>query len=553
MLTLRARAARATLLPNLGQEPPSHATASPRRARSRPPALVWIPALVVAVALALPLVYVVLRAMQGGEATWRVVFRPRTVTTLGNTALLAATVGLASTVLAVPLAWLTARTDLPGRRIWATVAALPLVIPSYVGALVVVAALGPRGLLQEALAGPIGIERLPPIYGFWGAWLSLTLFTYPYVFLNVQAALRGLDPALEEASRCFGYGPWRTFLGCTLPQLRPAMAAGALLAALYTVSDFGVVALLRYDALTWSIYRQYRAVFDRSAAAALALILVVFATALLLAEARVRGRAVYHRIGSGAARQPRPVPLGRWRYPALAYCAAVVGLTLGLPFSVLGYWLARDAAAGIDTSGLLPAVLGSATAGASAAVVATIAALPVALLVVRYPGRSGTVAERLSYLGSALPGIVLALAFVYFGVRTPIYQTVPLLILAYTVRFLPQAIGSTRLSLLQVSPRLEEAARNLGQTSVGTVARVTVPLARSGVLAGAALVFLTVVKELPITLLLRPTGFSTLATEIWTATGTGDLSAAAAPSVVLILLSALPTLLLAARDRASES
>ena len=552
MLTLRPRGVRATILPGLGRDDP--ATAGRRRGGrlARPPAAVWVPAAVVVAVLALPLAYVLLRTAGAGEAAWRAVLRPRTAVTLAHTALLAAAVGAGSTLLAVPLAWLTTRTDLPGRRAWATLAALPLVIPSYVGALTVVAALGPRGLLQQALAGPFGVERLPPIYGFWGAWLTLTLFTYPYVFLNVRAALRGMDPALEEAARCLSHGPWRTFVGCTLPQLRPAVAAGALLAALYTVSDFGVVALLRYDALTWAIYRQYRSVFDRSAAAALALLLVGFAALLLLAEARVRGRAAYHRLGAGAARPARPVPLGGWRWPAVAFCAATVALALGLPLGVLGYWLARGIAGEVAVADLARAAAGSATAGAATATLATVAALPVAVLAVRYPGWAGALAERLCYLGYALPGIVVALAFVFFGVRTPFYQTLPLLIVACTVRFLPQAIGAARLSLLQVSPRLEEAARGLGRSPAEAVARVTVPLARPGILAGAAIVFLTVVKELPITLLLRPTGFSTLATEIWTAAGSGDLGAAAAPALTLILLSAVPTLLLASRDRATK-
>jgi iron(III) transport system permease protein len=430
------------------------------------------------------------------------------------------------------------------------VAALPLVIPSYVGALTIVAALGPRGLLRDML----GVGRLPEICGFFGAWLALSLFTYPYVYLSVRAALRGLDPSLDEAARCLGYGAWRTFFVCTLPQLRPGIAAGALLAALYTVSDFGVVTLLRYDVLTRAVYVQYRSSFDRSAAAILALLLVGFAVFLLVAEARIRGRATHYRLGSGVARRARHIPLGRWRYPALAYCVGVIGLALGLPLSVLIYWLGRGLNRGVAFDGLETAAFRSLSVGGWVAVVATVAALPVAILAVRYPGRSGMAAVGMSYLGYALPGIVIALAFVYIGANylTRIYQTVPLLVLACVVHFLPQAIGATRLSLLQVSPRLEEAARNLGQSSLGAIARVTVPLAMPGVTAGTALVFLTVLKELPITLLLSPTGYATLATTIWTASDTSAFAEAAGPSLLLIALSAVPTLFLVARDRRAE-
>lgn len=506
--------------------------------------------------LAIPLGYLLLRATEAGTETWDVVLRERTFLIFRNTAVLAGGVAGATVVIAVPFAWLTTRTDLPGRRLWATLAIMPLIIPSYVGALTVVSALGPRGLVQQWLE-PLGVERLPEIYGFWGAWLTLTLFTYPYVFLSVRAALRGLDPALEEASRCLGHGPWRAFFTCVLPQLRPAVAAGALLAALYTVSDFGVVTLLRYDAFTRAIYVQYRSSFNRSQAAALALLLVGFALALLLAEAWLRGRraVAYHRIGAGAARRAKTIPLGRWRGPALAFCSLVVGAGVGMPIVVLVYWLIKGVSRGEDADELLPAALGSLSVSAMAAIAATAAALPVAILAARYRGRIGAVVERVSYLGYALPGVVIALAFVFLGARylTPIYQTMTLLIVAYVVRFLPQAVGGARLSLLQVNPRLEDAARNLGRSSLGALATVTAPLARPGILAGTALVFLTVMKELPLTLFLRPTGFDTLATNLWTATTGGAYAKAAAPALILILASAIPTLFLEGRGKHDSS
>jgi iron(III) transport system permease protein len=498
-----------------------------------------------------PIIYLITRATGTGGDVWDLIARPRTTRILINTVLLAAAVSLSTSLIAVPLAWLTTRTDLPARRFWATAAVLPLVIPSYVGALTIIAALGPRGLVQEVLGAQFGVERLPPIYGFFGAWLTLTLFTYPYVYLSVRAALRGLDPALEEAARCLGHNAWRGFFGCVLPQLRPAIAVGSLLAALYAVSDFGVVTLLRFDAFSRAIYVQYRSSFDRSLAAALALLLVLVAIALLLAESRFRGRQANYRSGAGAQRPPRVVPLGRWRGLALAYCALLLAMSLVLPLGVLAYWLARGLSGGEGLGDLPSAALHSIVAAGWAAAAATIAALPIAVLAARYRGWLPALAERLTFLGYALPGIVIALAFVFIGANylTPIYQTLPLLILAYVVRFLPQAVGSTRLSLIQISPRLEEAARGLGRSQLAAVAAVTLPLARSGVVAGAALVYLTVMKELPVTLLLSPTGFNTLATDIWTATGGGSFGQAAAPALTLVGISALPTLLLLAWDR----
>jgi iron(III) transport system permease protein len=550
LLTLRPRTARLTVDRSLlAEETPIVRRSGSRR--KRVPLVILLPAALVAALMLVPLVYLMIRASEAGSGVWDLVYRTRTAVILKNTALLAAAVALASAVIGVPLAWLTARTDLPLRRFWSTIAALPLVVPSYVGALTVVAALGPKGLLQGALDDLFGVERLPEIYGFLGAWLTLTLFTYPYVFLSVRASLRGLDPSLEEAARCLGYGPWRTFFLTTLPQLRPAVIAGGLLTALYTASDFGVVTLLRYDVFTRAIYVQYRSSFDRSLAAALALVLVAFSLTLLVAESHLRGRSAYHRLGAGAARRARPLPLRRWRYPALAFCLLVAGLSLGLPLGVLSYWLIRALARGDSFAGFGGAALHSVTVGAWAAAVATVAALPIAILAVRYRTRASAWIERVCYLAYGLPGIVIALSFVFLGARylTPLYQTLPLLVVAYVVRFLPQALGAARTSLLQISPRLEEAARNLGRTPAGAVASVTVPLARPGIAAGAALVFLTVMKELPITLLLSPTGYKTLATTVWTAAGRGAYGDAAAPALLLVAISAVPTLLLVTRER----
>ena len=195
--------------------------------RLRPPAVVWVPALLVAAAMILPLVYLVFRALENGPSeVVEVAFRGKTLAVLARSVALAAIVTAASVAVAVPLAWLTVRTDLPGQRVWAVLTALPLVIPSYVGGLVLVSVLGPRGFAQGALA-PLGVERLPEIYGLPGATLALTLFSYPYVFLMVRGALRGTDPALEEASRSLGSGALATFFRVTLPQLKPAIIAGA--------------------------------------------------------------------------------------------------------------------------------------------------------------------------------------------------------------------------------------------------------------------------------------------------------------------------------------
>jgi iron(III) transport system permease protein len=516
-----------------------------RAGRGRAPLSLVLPACVVVALLLLPLAYLVVRAASGGGRAWRVLTRANTLELLWSTGVLVLGVTAASVTIGVSVAWLTTRTDLPGRRFWAVAAALPLVIPSYVAAFCLLGAFGPRGLLQRLL----GVERLPEIYGYWGALAALTLSTYPYVLLLVSAALRGLDPALEEAGRSLGHSPAAVFRRVTLPALRPSIGAGALLVALYTLSDFGVVSLMRYDALTRAIYLQYRSLFDRTPAAVLGLVLVALTLGVLWLEGRWRRRVA--RTGPGTARRPRLHRLGRWRWPALAYCTAVVGAFLAVPAAVLGYWLAR----GLDRPELpLRETLNSVSASALAAVAAALAAIPVAVLATRYASRATRLLERFAFTGNALPGIVIALSLVFFAANyaSPLYQTLALLVFAYVVRFLPQALAGVESSLAAVGPRVEEAARALGRGPLATAVTVTVPVIRSGIFAGAALVFLSAMKELPATLLLRPIGFDTLATDIWKLTSVGSYSRAALPALLLIAVSAPFVWFLSSRHEPTE-
>ncbi|CAN5655866.1 iron ABC transporter permease [soil metagenome] len=532
-------------------EHPAAKRTSERTASVAPPWSLTAAALCVAGLVFLPLGYLVLRASQAGDQVWELFFRDRTLEVLINTIVLAIAVGLTAAAIAIPAAWLTVRTDMPLGRWLAPACALPLVIPSYVGGLTFVAALGPGGYFSDWLDTTLGIRSYPSIYGFWGAWLTLSLFTFPYVFLTAGAALRGIDPVHEEAARSLGKGPIGAFMSTTLRQLRPAAISGMLLAALYAVSDFGVVTLFRYDSLTRAIYVQYRSSFDRSYAAVLSLVLVGFALVLVLIDARLRDRAAYYRIGSGVARRRKPTQLGWMRYPALVLGLMMLALSLAVPIGVLAAWMYRAIERGDDFSGLLSLTVNSLMLGAGSGLLAVIAALPVAILAARYRSRIGRAAERITYLGYGLPGIVIALSFVFLGANylLPFYQTVPLLLLAYVVRFVPQAVGSTKSSLLQINPHIEDAARGLGKQWKSAVWSVTAPLAFPGILVGFSLVFMTVVKELPITLLLRPTGMDTLATDVWTAAGSGAYGRAAAPALALIALSAIPSILVLGRMR----
>lgn len=518
--------------------------------RSAPPALVLM-ATAVAAAMLLPAAYLLIRAWSAGvPGIVDTITDARTLALLGRTVMLATAVTLSCVIIAVPLAWLTVRSDLPWRGLWSVTTALPLVIPSYVAGFAYVSVFGPRGQMQRWLA-PLGVDRLPEIYGFWGAWLVLTLFTYPYVLLTVRAAIRGLDPALEEAASTLD-GRRRATVRVLAPQLRPAIASGGLLVALYTFHDFGAVSLLRFDAFTNEIYLQYRSSLNRTSAAVLSLMLITVTTTLVIMEGSSRGKARYHRLSAtGGKREAAPVPLGAWRWPALAFCTVLAVLSLVVPLGSIGFWLYRAVALSERFSlANLPA-LRSIQAAALATVFCIIVAVPVSLLITRHPGRLARFVETSAFVGHALPGVTVALALVFFGARyvPALYQTTWLLVFAYAVLFMPLAVGGLRSSLLQVSPQVEEAAQTLGSSSVSILARVTLPMVRPGMVAAGSLVFLSAMKELPATLMLAPIGFSTLATKIWSATDAVLYAPAAIYAAGLVLLASVPLGILLLRDR----
>lgn len=490
-------------------------------------------AAVLAVAVALiPLAYLVVRTVEAGAAgIAEELFTTRVAVLAARTMGLAAVVTTGCVVVGVGTAFLVTRTDLPAPRAFSVLAALPLAVPTYIAAFT-------------------WISTVDGFEGFWASALVLTLCSYPYVFLPVAAALRRADPAQEDVARSLGRDPWQTFRSVTLPQVRPAVAGGALLVALYVLSDFGAVALLRTDTFTRAIFTAFELGFDRTAALVLSTVLVVLTMLLLAGESMTRRRdARYASVGAGARRPHVRARLGPGRWVAAALLLGVAALALGTP----ALNLTRRLLAGVSGPGSLPEIAmaagNSLAVAAAGAVLTMLLALPIGVLMARAPGVLASVLERLSYLTHALPGVVIGLSLVFFGVNVayPLYQTRWLLTLAYAALFLPLAVAAVSAAAAQAPPVLDDVARSLGRTPARVFASVTVPLAGPGIAAGTALVFLTCMKELPATLLLRPTGMDTLATELWTYTTVAAYAAAAPYAALLILLSAVPTWFLAAR------
>jgi iron(III) transport system permease protein len=499
--------------------------------------------IVVVLPLVLPLLSLFVRVLGASEAAIDILTDARTAELALRSTVLTVLVSATAVGVGVAAAWLVTGTSIPGRMVWGVLVPLPLVIPSYVLALSFLAASGPRGTLATLTGWDV-----PVLDGLPGAWLALALSTYPFVYLMVVAATRRLDPALEDAARGLGASRWRVFWTVTVPQLRPAIGAGALLAALYTLSDFGAVSLMRFAAFTTAIYAQYAGRIDRTPAAVLSVLLIVIALVIIWAEGRTRGRAAYHSNRPSRTRTPQMLSTGE-RIAALGFLGALVTLGVVIPVIVLITWAWRGASVGETVSIDWGAVAGSLIGSSLAAMLAMAAAIPVVVLMVRYHGRASTWLERTVFVTFSLPHITVALAVVFFAVRYlgPLYQSLTVLVVVYASIFLAQATGSAKASLLQVDPSVEEASRGLGRGPLATLRSITIPLIRPGLLAGGALVFLTTMKELPATLLLRPTGFDTLAVRIWSAADELFYARAAASALVLLALSAVPLYFLVLR------
>ena len=513
----------------------------------------------VAALVAMPLLYVLYRAAAADAETWARLWQTRLAGLLYNTLALMGTVTLGTLTLGAALAWLVERTDLPLRRMWRWLLALPLAMPAFIGAVVHVALLRPRGgILPRFFSETLGVDLpLPSPFGFWGAAFMLTLFMYPYVFLLSAAAFRSLHASLEEAARALGRNVWQTVWEVTLPVLRPGLGAGALLVALDILAEYGTVALLRYETFSAAIFLQLSGRYDRSAASILSGVLVTLAVLVLAGEIRLQGRARYEQL-SGSWRPAPPLRLGSWRWPALALVVFVSLVTLFVPLALLSAWTVQG---WFDTSypanvyraslnGLGRYVWNSLWSSGLAAAAAVGLSLPVAYLAVRYPRLTSQTLSRLCQVGYALPGVVVALSLILLVNRwLPFLYATPLVVvLAYVVRHMPQAVRASEAALAQVSPSLEEAARSLGRRPAMTVLTVTLPLIWPGLLAGAALVFLTSLKELPATLLLRPAGFDTLAVRVWLAAGDGIYTHAAPLALLLIACAAGPLAFLLRRN-----
>ena len=515
-------------------------TAAPAIARRRN----QHPGLLVAVALSgllflFPIGYLAWETLHLGGDFWTTVLGERTLRPLRNSLLIASATAVSCMILGTTLAWLVARTDLVARRFWRVVLPLPLVIPSFVGATALLSAFGRGGL----------VPFIPRIEGFWGAFIVLTALSYPYVYLPVLARLSTTVATQEEAARLLGSRPGRTLIRVVLPNIRDTVVAGTMLVFLYGLSDFGAVALMRYDTIARAIFSSR--LFDRATSLTLGLVLAVLALIVALIERRA---SPDRQPGTGVGREQVRYRLRRSAAPAAVLAGGVVGVALVAPVAVFLLWVLRGSTTiGVGYSGigdglgfLVQPILNSAVASVIAGLCAVAVTLPVAYAAARRRNWVSSSAAASVTSVFALPGLVVALAIVFWAIRAPgplaaLYQTFPLLVLGYVLHFGAQSMRATQAAIRDVPLRYEDAARTLGVSARRRFFSVDLPLVTPGLVTGGGLVLLSTLKELPATLLLAPIGFETLATRIWNAAEDGFFAEVGITSLVLIALSALLT------------
>ncbi len=481
-----------------------------------------------------------------------------------NTLVLTISVGLGVTVIGTGLAWLTAMCEFPGRRVFDWALMLPLAVPAYVLAFVMIGLLDFSGPVQSWLRGVFGKDVwFPPIRSEGGVILVMVLAFYPYVYMLARAAFLSQGRSMLETGRLFGLSPARSFMRVTLPMARPAIAAGVALALMETLADFGAVSVFNYDTFTTAIYKAWFGFFNLNVAAQLATVLLLFVAVALYAERRLRGDARYH-VSLKVARDVPYQLRGGKAVMAFSVSALVVGVAFVIPLIQLALWGLSVAAEEIDARYLR--FLGNTLAlGALAALVTTIAALLLSYTYRLRPDRITQGAVRTATLGYALPGSVLAvgvmISFVWLDARIAsislhmldvtvgplLTGTVVALILAYAVRFLAVAYGPVDSAFERIRPSVLQVARCLGAGNMAILRRISIPMLRTGLVSALLLVFVEVMKEMPATLLLRPFGWTTLATRIFELTSEGEWERAALPAVTLVLAGLIPVVLLVRR------
>ncbi len=515
--------------------------------------------------VALPIILVAWAILTPSWDIWRHLWETRLAEMVRNTLTLIVGVGFGTLVVGTGLAWLVAFNRFPGRSILEWMLILPMAVPSYVMAFITLSLLTYTGPIQTALRASFGPDVwFPDIRSAAGVTIVMTLVLYPYVYLLARAAFLEQGASLIDAARSLGHSRREAFFRIILPMARPSLAAGAALVLMETIADIGAVSVLGFPTLTTGVYRVWIGLQDKPAAMQLAVVLLGFAIILLVLERFLRRGARYFQSG-GRSRRMEPLVLRGWRgWAATGTCLAVVGVAFGVPFIQLLFWGASQVGQGALDARYVQFAQNSLLLSTATAALAVFLGLMMAYGGRLYPRTRGSV--EISAMGYAVPGAVVGVGIAATvamaqgaldGVLMALGRnsgvllsgSVTALIYAYLVRFMAVAYRPVDASLGKVTPSMDMAARSLGASPARTLRRIHAPLMGVGIMTGAVLVFVDVMKELPATLLLRPIGYDTLATRVWQFTAEALWVEASLPALTIVLAGVIPAAILIRESR----
>ena len=537
-------------------------------------ALISLRSLVVIAALCviLPFLIIFVTALQPESEIWQHIVESLLVDLLKNTFILCVGVLAGTLVLGVGSAWLTAVCEFPGRSVFNWVLILPLAIPTYVMAFVYIGLLDFPGPVQTLLRthGILLFDRFPDIRSAGGVIVVLSLSLYPYVYLLARNAFHTQGKSVFEVSRVLGHGPINAFLKAGLPMARPWIASGLMLVMMETLADFGAVSIFNYDTFTTVIYKAWFGFFSITAAAQLSSLLLVFVFLVIIIEQQMRNKMQFHQVGKLNTPTGRIKLYGWKKWAACATLMAIATIAFITPFLQLVLWSIDSIFIELDSRyiGLLSRSL---FFSAMAAGLITGLGLLMAYVQRRHPDSFTKWIIRLSTMGYALPGTVLAVgivimvnaadrpmvwairAFSGLQMTSLLNGTIITVLFAYTVRFLTAGFNSINSSMHRITRNLDEASTLLGVAGVKQLWRIHIPMLKNGLFMAAMLVFVDVMKEMPITLMTRPFGWDTLAVKIFELTSEGEWQRAALPSITLVLTGMVPLMLLNKKGERSIS
>jgi iron(III) transport system permease protein len=528
-------------------------------------ALVGLKTLAVFLALGIisPILIILSSFLQPETDIWQHIVDTLLGELVKNTAALSVGVLILTGLIGVGSAWLTAVCDFPGRSFFNWALMLPLAIPTYVLAFVFIGLFDFSGPVQTMLRTQVGgnLNWFPDIRSTGGVIVVMSLALYPYVYLLARNAFQTQGKTALEASRVLGHSPHSAFFKSALPMARPWIASGLMLVLMETLADFGAVSIFNYDTFTTGIYKAWFGFFSLSAAAQLSSVLLLFVFAIIVVEQQMRQKMQFHQVGKAASATSRFRLIGWQKWMASITLAAIVGIAFITPCIQLLVWAIKSIATEFDPRyfGLLFRSLLFSTL---AAVVITGLGLLLAYVQRKHTDPFTRWVIRLATMGYALPGTVLAVGIVIMinyadrplvwflkeimggNVDAFLNGTIMTVLFAYTVRFLTAGFNGINSSMLRIKRNLDEVAALHGITGMSLLRKVHIPILKNGLFTAAMLVFIDVMKEMPITLMTRPFGWDTLAVKIFELTSEGEWQRVALPSIALVVAGLLPLLLL---------